>query len=144
MPETTDTEFAITFDELNFGLDLEASLHNLGERTACVEIRYFITAVLIQRDTGGNLADVLNRISAVMRSRASTEREIRVLAAEMDYSAKVLIFLPFIVAGILMIVNPSYLTVLFEHELGTIIIGVQLLLIAVGYAIIKHMINFKV
>ena len=144
MPEPTADEFAITFDELNYGLDLEAALHNLGKRTGSEEVRYFITAALIQRQTGGNLADVLNRISAVMRSRVNTRREIQVLAAEMELSAKVLIGLPIFIAAALMVVNPDYLKILIEHELGLVIIGLQMVLMAVGYAIIKKMINFRV
>lgn len=144
MPEPTATEFGITFDELNYGVDLEVALHNLGERTGSEEIRFFITAVLIQQKTGGNLADVLNKISGVMRSRFNTYREVKVLAAEMTYSAYVLLCLPFFVAGALMITNPDYLAILFKHELGLVIIGVQILLMTIGYAIVRHMINFRV
>ncbi len=144
MPEPTAGEFGITFDELNYGLDLDASLHNLGERTGSEEIRYFITAVLIQQKTGGNLADVLNKIATIMRSRVNTYREIKVLAAEMKYSAYVLLGLPFFVAGMLMILNPKYLSILFHHELGWIIIGIQMLLMTCGYLIVQRMINFRV
>ena len=144
MPQPISGEFAITFDELNYGLDMATALHNLGERTGNEEIRYFITAVLVQRQTGGNLADVLNRISAVMRSRANTYREIRILASEMSYSANVLIALPFLVAGALMILNPDYLKILLEHDFGYVIIGIQILLMAVGYLVIQRMVNFRV
>ncbi len=144
MPEPIAGEFAITFDELNYGLDMSTVLHNLGERTGNEEIRYFITAVLVQRQTGGNLADVLNRISAVMRSRSTTYREVRILAAEMSYSANVLIALPFFIAGTLMVVNPKYLSVLFQHDFGMVIIGIQILLMAVGYLVIQRMVNFRV
>lgn len=144
LPEPIAGEFRTTFEELNFGLDLEEALHGMGERTGSEELQYFITAVLIQRTTGGNLAEVLNRISKVMRSRASTMREIQVLAAEMKYSANILIALPFVVALALSVFSPGYLTVLFESELGLVIIGVQILLMAIGYFIIKKMINFRV
>ncbi|HEY9033003.1 MAG TPA: type II secretion system F family protein [Pseudomonadales bacterium] len=144
MPQPIAGEFAITFDELNFGLDTEAALHNLAQRTGSEEIRYFIAAVLIQRQTGGNLADVLKRIAQVMRSRQNMRREVWVLAAEMQYSARVLIFLPFLVALLMLLTNREYIMVLFEHELGYVIIGLQILLMAVGYSIIHRMINFRV
>jgi len=144
MPAPTGEEFGITFDEMNYGLEVEDALYNLGERTGNEEMHFFITAVLIQKSTGGNLADVLNRIAAVMRARAVTYRDIKILAAEMRYSAKVLIALPFFVGGVLSITNPTYLTVLFESELGLIIIGLQILFMLVGYLVIRKMVNFRV
>lgn len=144
LPEPIAGEFRTTFEEMNFGLELEAALQNLGERTGSEELRYFVTAVLIQRTTGGNLAEVLNRISHVMRSRAATLREIQVLAAEMKYSANILIALPLLVAAALAVLNPGYLSVLFESVLGLVVIGLQLLLMAIGYFIVQKMINFRV
>lgn len=144
LPSPTGEEFGITFDEMNYGLELEDALSNLGERSGSEEMRFFITAVLIQKTTGGNLADVLNRIAAVMRQRAITYRDIRILAAEMKYSANVLIGLPFFVAAALSVLNPTYLPVLFEHEIGLIIIGLQLFFMLFGYIVIQRMINFRI
>lgn len=144
LPDPIGKEFGITFDELNYGLPLEDALHNLAQRTGNEEIHYFITAVIIQRQTGGNLADVLNRIAEVMRARARTYREINIQAAEMRLSARVLIALPFFVAGVISIGNPSYLAVLFEEPLGRIIIGIQLLLMLLGYIVVRRMIHFRV
>lgn len=144
MPEPVASELRITFEEMNFGLDIEGAMLNLGERTGNEELRYFIAAVLIQRTTGGNLAEVLNRISAVMRSREATRREVKILAAEMKYSANVLIALPFIVGGAIMVLNPAYLATLFENEIGLTVIGGQILLMVIGYAIIQKMVNVRV
>jgi tight adherence protein B len=144
MPDPIGTEFGITFDEMNYGLELEDALHNLGNRTGSEEMHFFITAVLIQRTTGGNLADVLNKIAAVMRARASTVREIMILSAEMRLSARVLIALPFIVAGALTLLNPTYLSILFKSPIGQVIIGIQLLLMLFGYIILRRMVNFRI
>lgn len=144
MPDPIGKEFGITFDEMNYGLALEDALRNLGQRTGNEEIHYFITAVIIQRQTGGNLADVLNRIAEVMRARARTYREINIQAAEMRLSARVLIGLPFFVAAVISIGNPSYLAVLFVEPLGRIIIGIQLLLMLIGYLVVRRMIQFRV
>lgn len=144
LPDPIGTEFGITFDEMNFGLELEEALHNLGNRTGSDEMHFFITAVLIQRTTGGNLADVLNKIAAVMRARANTYREIRILSSEMRLSARVLIGLPFIVAGAISLTNPGYLRVLIEHPLGQIVIAVQMVLMALGYWVMRRMINFRI
>lgn len=144
MPDPTGTEFGITFEEMNYGLDFEEAMHNLANRSGSEEMTYFITAVLIQRTTGGNLADMLNKLATIMRTRASTYREIKILAAEMKLSANVLVMLPFFVALVLAIVSPGYLDVLFTTTVGHIMIMVQLILMALGYAIIRRMINFRV
>ena len=144
MPDPTGTEFGITFEELNYGLEFEEAMKNLAHRTGSDEMNYFVTAVLIQRTTGGNLADMLNRLAAIMRSRASTYREINILAAEMKISANVLVLLPFFVGLVLLIASPGYLNILFDTTVGNFLILGQLLLMAVGYYIIRKMISFRV
>lgn len=144
MPEPVATELRIVFEEMNFGLDLEQALRHLSERTGSEELRYFITAVLIQRTTGGNLAEVLTRIAGVMRARAAMVREIHAISAEMKYSAHVLIALPFVMALALAVLNPDYLRILIEHRVGIAMIAAQLLLMAVGAWVIRQMINFRV
>jgi len=138
------TEFGVTFDELNYGLDLEDALYNLGERTGSEEMRYFIAAVLIQKTTGGNLSEVLHRIAEVMRARARTYREIAIKAAEMRLSARVLVALPFVVAAAFSVLRPDYLPVLVKEPLGQVIILVQIALMIAGYLVMRHMINFRV
>lgn len=144
MPEPIAGEFGITFDELNFGLELDHALHGLHERTQSEAIRYFVTAVLLQRDTGGNLAEVLNRISSIIRARASTKKEINILAAEIKQSAHILLALPFVVAAAVSIMNPKYLLPLTQSEAGLFVIGAQCVLMLMGYLIIQKMVNFRV
>lgn len=144
MDDPTGSEFGITFDEMNYGLELEDALQNLGRRSGSEEMNMFITAVMIQRTTGGNLADVLNRIATVMRSRAGVIRDVAILSAEMRVSSYVLIGLPFIVAGAISIFNPGYLSVLFDNTVGQIIILIQLVFMLMGYLIMRRMINFHV
>ena len=144
MPDPTGTEFGITFEELNFGLAFDEAMHNLAHRSGSEEMNYFVTAVLIQRTTGGNLADMLNKLASIMRARASTYREIAILSAEMKLSANVLIALPFLVALVLWVASPGYLDVLFTTTFGQVMVLVQLVLMVIGYAIIRRMINFRV
>jgi tight adherence protein B len=144
MPEPIAGELRTCFEEMNFGIDLEQALRHLGTRTGSEELRYFITAVLIQRTTGGNLAEVLTRIATVMRSRAAMQREIQAISAEMNYSAKVLIALPFVMALVLLVLNPDYLRVLIEHRIGIAMIAAQLVFMAIGAWVIRSMINFRV
>lgn len=142
MPDPIGTEFGITFDEMNYGLELEDALHHLGKRSGSEEMNMFITAVLIQRTTGGNLADVLNRIAAVMRSRSTVMRDVAILSAEMRVSAYILIALPIFVAAVISILNPDYLSVLIDNPVGQIVILIQLVLMVIGYLIMRRMINF--
>lgn len=142
--EPIASEFRTTFEEMNFGLDMERAMLDMGQRVGNDELHYFITAVLIQRTTGGNLAEVMNRIAAVMRSRETTRREVRILSAEMKYSANVLICLPVFVGLALWIMNPGYLDSLFESELGLVVIGAQLFLMAIGYAVVQKMVDIRI
>ncbi len=144
MPDPIAGEFAITFEEMNFGLELDQALHGLYERTQSEEIRYFVTAVILQKTTGGNLAEVLNRIATIIRSRASMKKEIKILSAEMKQSAYVLFALPFVVALALLVVNPGYLGTLVEYDVGMIVIGLQVFFMVMGVLIVQKMINFRV
>ncbi|MEA1988520.1 MAG: type II secretion system F family protein [Pseudomonadota bacterium] len=144
MPDPTGTEFGVAFDEMNYGVELEDALHHLGKRSGCEEMNMFVTAVLIQRSTGGDLADVLNRIATVMRARSSVMREAAILSSEMRLSAIVLIALPIVVAAAIGIMNPDYLVVLIDNPVGQTVILIQLVLMAVGYLIMQRMINFHV
>lgn len=144
MPEPSASEFSLTFNELNYGIDLHDAMDHLSRRTGSEEMHYFVTAVLIQRSTGGNLAEVLASLAAVMRARTNTFREIRILAAEMRLSANILIALPFIVAGAVSVLSPGYLSALFTSDFGLMLVGAQILLMGVGYWVIHRMINFRV
>lgn len=137
-------ELSVTFDEMNFGIDFDEAMRNFANRTAAEEIRLFVTAVLVQKNTGGNLAELMNRIAGLLRERAQTRGEIRIQAADMQSSAKVLIGLPFAIAGMMQLLNPEYLPVLLESEVGMTLIFVQLGMIGVGWYILQRMINFRI
>jgi len=144
MPQPIAGELAATFDELNYGLSFDEALHNLATRVEAEEIRLFVTAVLVQKNTGGNLAELLNRLARLLRDRITAFAEIRIQAAEMRATARVLVFLPFIVAAMLQIVNPEYFPVMLESDAGQNIIIVQLILMAIGYFITNRMVSFRV
>lgn len=144
MPPPVADEMAITFDEINYGLEIDEALYNLKGRVGGADVAYFVTAVLVQRRTGGNLADVLSRIASMMRERNRASKEVQIQAAEMKLSAYILIGLPFFVAGFLYLFRREYMATLFEHPLGQIIIFIQLFLILLGYLVIRRMINFRI
>ncbi|MFP4561215.1 MAG: type II secretion system F family protein [Thiohalorhabdus sp.] len=144
LPEPVASQFRLTFEEVNFGLDLESALYNLASRVGLPEVHYFATAVNLQRATGGNLADLLTRLAEIIRARQRTYREVQINAAEMKMSAHVLIALPFVVAGAISVMNPEYLAPLVTEPFGRMILGAQLVLFLVGYFVIRRMVNFHI
>lgn len=124
-------EFVITAADLSYGSDPRAALLGLLSRVPSVALMGFVTAVLIQRETGGNLAEVLEHISQVIRGRHRFQRKVRTLSAEGRMSAWVLTLVPFALAGILHVTSPKYLPLLFQDRRGQqvlMICGVQMLI----------------
>lgn len=131
-PEPVAGEFRITFDEINFGVPLENALLNLATRVPSTDLRYFVIAVLIHRESGGNLAELLDNLSHLMRERMKLKGTIQVLSAEGKMSAWILVVLPFVMAGLINIVNPGFMSVLFVDPLGKQVLGSALVLMLVG------------
>jgi tight adherence protein B len=144
LPQPIASELAVTFDELNFGLSFDEALHNLAVRIDAEEVRLFVTAVLVQKNTGGNLAELLNRLAKLLRDRIAAFGEIRIQAAEMQTTARILVLMPFFIAAMLQIVNPDYLPAMLESDLGQNLIIFQLVLMALGYFIVNRMVSFRV
>lgn len=137
-------EFKATFDEINFGISTQNALMNLARRVPLTDLRYFVVAVLIQLETGGNLAALLSMLANLIRERWKLLGKIRVLAAEGRLSAYILIALPFFVAGVLQIVNPGYLAVLFSDPVGPGLIASALVMMVIGSILMWRIINIRV
>lgn len=131
-PQPVAGEFRTTFDEINFGIPFDTALHHLGHRVANKELRFFVVAVLIQRETGGNLAEILTSIAALLRDREKLTGAIRVLSAEGRLSAWILTTLPFALAGIFFAMNPKFIGTLWTDPMGLRISTVSLLLMLAG------------
>jgi tight adherence protein B len=144
MPAPIATELAITFDEMNYGLQLEDALYNFAERTGSQDVSFFVAAVLIQKSTGGNLADLLNRLAEVLRARARTRGEIDIQSGEMKLTARLLIALPFLAVIAMLLIDPKYILLLLDHPIGQIIVILQVVLMLMGYWVVRKMINFRV
>jgi tight adherence protein B len=125
-------EFRTTFDEINYGVSLNEALANLATRVPIRDLRYFVIAVLIQRETGGNLAEVLDGITALVRERFKLFDKVRVLSAEGRLSAWVLGLLPFIVGILMLFLNPGFLQVLWQDPMGLKMMIAALSSMAVG------------
>jgi tight adherence protein B len=125
-------EFRTLFDEVNYGVSMHTALLNLAARIPVTDLRYFVIAVLIQRETGGNLAELLDNIAAIIRARLKLFGQIRVLSAEGKLSAWILTLLPIGVALMMNVVNPGYIGVLWKDPMGLRLIGGAVLLMIFG------------
>ncbi len=137
-------EFRKTFEEQNFGLPLRDALLNMTTRVPIVDVRFFVTALMIQKETGGNLAEILDELSRVIRDRFRIYREVQVRTAQGRLTAMILIALPIGMMLILEVVNPTYLRVMFEDPLGPPMLGVAAGLQILGSLIIWKIVHIEV
>lgn len=137
-------EFKTTFDEINFGLPTQTALLNLSTRVPLPDLRYFVLAVVIQLETGGNLAELLSMLANLIRERFKLFGKIRVLAAEGKLSAYILTALPFFVAGMIFILNPRYLEVLMIDPVGIRLVIGALVMMAIGAILMWRIIDIRV
>lgn len=144
MSQPIARELEITFEEMNYGLEFEEVMQNLASRVDAEEVRFFVTAILVQKTTGGNLAEIMNRIATLLRERIKTRGEVMIQAAEMKASARVLFGLPFFIAGVLQLVSPGYFRILLDSPSGQTIVLIQLLLMLIGYFVMTKMVNFRI
>jgi tight adherence protein B len=137
-------EFRLVFDEINFGVSMQHALMNLAVRVPINDLRYFVIAVLIQRESGGNLAELLEKISELIRARLTLLGKIRVLSAEGRLSAWILSCLPFVVALVLNLINPGFMSVLWTDPDGTTIVGTALGMMVIGIFAMSRIIKIRV
>jgi tight adherence protein B len=137
-------EFSETLDEINFGISVPNALRNMAKRIDCSEIRYFVVGVILQRETGGNLAELMGILSYLIREKFKFQGKVRTLSAEGKLSAIILIALPFFIAGWLQFSNPKYLATLLLDPIGkAMIIGAVVLMIT-GVLVMKKMVTIEV
>jgi tight adherence protein B len=144
MPEPIGPEFRKTFDEQNFGLPLKDALENLTMRVPGLDVRFFATAVLIQRETGGNLSEILENLAHVVRERFKILRQVRVYTAHGRMTAYVLLALPAVLCIALAFINPDHMNVLFREHMGQMLLMVAVVMQAIGYFWIKQVIKIEV
>lgn len=137
-------EFNKVIDEINFGVSVKDALIRLTERVDCDDLKFFAVTVSIQTETGGNLAEVLESISRIIRDRFKLKRHIRTLSAEGKLSAAILIAIPLLVAVTLFFINPDYINTLITDSLGKKAIALSLIMMIVGIAVMKKIVTIKV
>lgn len=144
MDQPIAKEFGITFADINYGLDIKQAFLNLLERVPNITLMTVVTAVIVQRETGGNLAETLSNISSVVRGRFRFQRKVRTLSAEGRMSAWVLVLIPFTLFLGLMVTSPTYLPILIQSPLGMKIIAVAFTLVIIGIFWLRRIIRIDV
>jgi tight adherence protein B len=137
-------EFKKTFDEQNFGLPLKDALNNLAVRMPLLDVRFFATAVLIQRETGGNLSEILDNLSYVVRERFKILRQVRVYTAHGRMTGYVLLALPAALACALMVINPAHMNLLFTERMGRLMLMGTVVMQTIGYVWIRKIVTIEV
>lgn len=144
MPEPIAGEFRTVADEINYGVAMQDALHKMAARIPLTDVRYLIVAILIQRETGGNLAELMNNISQLIRQRLRLLGQIRALSAEGKLSAWILGLLPFAVALMLSVVNPAYIGRLITDPAGLQLIGIAAGLMLAGILWMRKIIRIHI
>jgi tight adherence protein B len=137
-------EFDETLGEINFGVSVANALKNLVKRIECPELKYFVVAVILQRETGGNLSELIESLANLIRENFKFQGKVRTLSAEGRLSAVILVAIPFFVAGYLHLVNPKYLGLLFSEPIGRIMMGGAAIMMVIGILVMKKMVTIKV
>jgi tight adherence protein B len=137
-------EFRRIFEEQRFGLPLQDSLLGMADRVNLVDVRILVTAILIQREVGGNLAEILDNLASVVRARFTIRRQLRVYTAQGRMTGYLLAALPIILFSILYMLNPGYMSILFTDPIGKILIGVAVSMQLIGFLWIRKIINIEI
>jgi tight adherence protein B len=137
-------EFRRVFDEVSMGVALPQALQNMTDRLDSVDLRFFVTSVLVQRETGGNLAEIIDSLAGLIRMRFELQLRIKALSAEGRFSAVVLFALPIVIGGALFKMNPDYMSTLFTDPMGQNMVMLGSVLMVTGALIMKRMVAIKV
>jgi len=137
-------EFRKTFDEQNFGLPLQNALEHLAVRVPSLDVRFFVTAVLIQHDTGGNLAEILDNLAEVVRERFKIRRQVQVHTAHGRMTGYVMLALPAFLTVALSFINPDHVNLLFHDPMGQKMLVGAIVMQMVGYLWIRQVVKIEV
>lgn len=144
MPLPISKEFGRVFEEQNLGIPIDETLRDMTERIPNLDLKFFVTALILQRQTGGDLAEILDKIGSLIRDRFRIWGQIQALTGEGRLSGVVLLALPFVLLIAVYQLNPDYIMVLFTDPLGTKMLAVGALMQVVGALVIRKIINIKV
>jgi tight adherence protein B len=143
IPAPVGAEFRLLFDQQNFGMSLPDALRVFGKRIPLIDARFFVTAVLTQREMGGNLSEVLDRLAAVIRERFKVKRQVRAVSAHGRITGVVLGFLPPVVAAVIFVISPDHIRLLIDDPLGVDMVIAGIALQILGVLIIRRIIQVE-
>jgi tight adherence protein B len=144
MPDPVGSEFGIVADEITFGLEQALAVANLGPRVGHNDLSFFSTAANIQHQTGGNLAEILSRLSTMLRNRLKLRLKIRALSSEGRLSAIVLSLTPFILFALITLIAPDYYFGVKDHPIAQAALILGALMLVIGNVVLYRMVNFKI
>lgn len=144
LPDPVGPEFRKTFDQQNFGLPLRDALNAMSERIPIIDVKFFVTAVLIQRETGGNLSEILDNLSHVVRERFKVLRQVRVHTAHGRFTGWVLLALPAALGIVMSYINPAHMEALYREPMGRTMLMAAVIMQTIGYFWIKRVIKIEV
>jgi tight adherence protein B len=144
MPDPVGTEFAIVSDEITFGLDMRTAIEHLYRRVGQEDLLFFVVAVTIQTETGGNLAEVLARLATLIRQRIKLRLKVNAITAEGRLSAVVLSLVPFVLFGIVSLLSPTYFAGIRDHPIAMPALIFGLASLAIGNTIMYRMVRFRI
>jgi tight adherence protein B len=137
-------EFSETLDEINFGVSVSNALINMTKRIECAELKYFVIGVILQRETGGNLSELIETLANLIREKFKLMGKIRTLAAEGKFSAIILCALPFVISAWIWFTSPDYIGLLVTEPMGHVMVAVAIVLMILGIIFMKKIIEIKV
>ena len=137
-------EFRRTFEEHNLGLPLDVALQKLAKRVPSLDVHFFVSAVLLQKRTGGNLAEILDKLAYVIRERFKLRGKIRAISAHGKMTGTALTCIPIGVAVMMFYVNPDYIRFFFQDDVGNLMLGGAVLLQLIGYGVMRKIVNIEV
>ena len=144
MPDPISTEFRITFEEQKLGLSTKLALERLTERVPLLDLRLCVTAMLIQRETGGNLAEILEKVSQTIRERFKLMEDFRTMTTSSRGSAWILCGLPIVLVFAMTTINPDYMSVLLSDRRGHMVILVAIIMQLIGMLLIRRILKIKI
>lgn len=144
MPEPIATEFRKTYEEQNLGLSLKLALENLTDRMPLLDLRLCVTAVLIQRETGGNLAEILEKVAHTIRERFRIMGDLKTLTTSSRLSAWVLCAVPIFIASVVTIMNPEYMSIMWKDTRGHQLVALGIALQLTGMLIVRKILKIKI
>jgi tight adherence protein B len=142
--EPVSGEFRQLYEEQKFGMPVRDALMNLTERMPLVDVKFFVTAVMLQRETGGNLAEILDNLSYVIRERFKIQRQVRVYTAQGRLTMALLMGMPPVIVAVMLVLNRAFISPLFSDPIGHILLFAGIALQTIGYFVIRKIIRIQV